>query len=210
MFALQVLMDLNNRLARATRMVPALEGVGFQYGFHSDYLKKVRDYWMKSYDWKKHEAFLNTFPHFKTNIGGLGIHFIHSKPNKALAKQKKVLPLLVLHGWPGSFVEFTKIIPLLTKETEGYDFVFEVVVPSLPGYGFSDAARKPGLGPAEMGLIFDRLMKRLGHDHYYVQGGDWGSLIGSNMATLYPSRYTHLWLKNSAAKLVNEHLFYFF
>ena len=82
------------------------------------------------------------------------------------------------------------MIPLLTKETEGYDFVFKVVVPSLPGYGFSEAARKPGLGPAEIGLIFDRLMKRLGHDRYYVQGGDWSSLIGSNMATLYPSRYS--------------------
>jgi juvenile hormone epoxide hydrolase len=103
-------------------------------------------------------------------------------------KNKKVLPLLLLHGWPGSFIEFTKIIPLLTRETEGYDFVFELVVPSLPGYGFSDPARKPGLGPAEMGLIFDRLMKRLGYDKYYVQGGDWGSLIGSNMATLFPDR----------------------
>ena len=145
---------------------------------------------MQSYNWKEQEAYLNTFSHFKTNIGGLSIHFIHSKPSKTLAKKKKVLPLILLHGWPGSFVEFTKMIPLLTKETEGYDFVFKVVVPSLPGYGFSEAARKPGLGPAEIGLIFDRLMKRLGHDRYYVQGGDWSSLIGSNMATLYPSRYS--------------------
>ncbi|KAK4020363.1 hypothetical protein OUZ56_002348 [Daphnia magna] len=105
------------------------------------------------------------------------IHFIHAKPSKELMKNKKVLPLLLLHGWPGSFIEFTKIIPLLTRETEGYDFVFELVVPSLPGYRFSDPPRKPGLGPAEMGLIFDRLMKRLGYDKYYVQGGDWGSLI---------------------------------
>ncbi len=86
------------------------------------------------------------------------------------------------------------MIPLLTKGSDEYDFVFEVVVPSLPGYGFSDAARKPGLGAGEMGLIFDRLMKRLGYDRYYIQGGDWGSLIGSNMATLYPHRYYQLQL----------------
>lgn len=169
-------------------MVPALEGIGFQYGFNTEIIKKIRDYWIKDYNWREQEAYLNTFPHFKTNIGGLGIHFIHSKPSKELANRKKVIPLLLLHGWPGSFVEFTKIIPLLTKETEGYDFVFEVVVPSLPGYGYSDPARKPGLGPAEMGLIFDRLMSRLGYDRFYVQGGDWGSLIGSNMGTLFPHR----------------------
>ncbi|KAK4014505.1 hypothetical protein OUZ56_027029 [Daphnia magna] len=124
----------------------------------------------------------------QVSYNNAGIHFIHAKPSKELMKNKKVLPLLLLHGWPGSFIEFTKIIPLLTRETEGYDFVFELVVPSLPGYRFSDPARKPGLGPAEMGLIFDRLMKRLGYDKYYVQGGDWGSLIGSNMATLFPDR----------------------
>lgn len=169
-------------------MIPPLEGIGFEYGFNSEFLKKVREYWMNTYNWREQEAYLNSFPHFKTNIAGLDIHFIHSKPKEEAKKNVKVLPLLLLHGWPGSFVEFTKIIPLLTKQTKGYDFVFEVVVPSLPGYGFSDAARKPGLGPAEMGLIFDRLMKRLGHDRYYVQGGDWGSLIGSNMATLYPHK----------------------
>lgn len=171
-------------------MVPALEGIGFQYGFNVEVLKTVRDYWLNKYDWRKQEAYLNTFPHFKTNIGGLDIHFIHSKPSSKLAKTKKVLPLLLLHGWPGSFIEFTKMIPLLNRDTEEYDFVFEIVAPSLPGYGFSDAARKPGLGPAEMGLIFDRLMMRLGYKHYYVQGGDWGSLIGSNMATLFPQRYS--------------------
>ncbi len=176
----------------------------------------VKDYWMNTYDWKKQEAFLNTFPHFKTNINGLGcffkfdyvviqlidylndfllnkgIHFIHSKPSGEAKKNKKVLPLLLLHGWPGSFIEFTKMIPLLTQESDKYDFVFELVVPSLPGYGYSDAARKPGLGAAEMGFIFDRLMKRLGYDRYYIQGGDWGSLIGSDMATLFPHRLYQL------------------
>ena len=144
-------MDLKDRLQRSNRVVRPLEGVQFQYGFNSDYLMKIKDYWMNTYDWKKQEAFLNTFPQFKTNINGLNIHFVHSKPNKNLVGKKKVLPLLMLHGWPGSFVEFTKIIPLLVGESKERDFVFEVVAPSLPGYGFSDPARKPGMGPAEMG-----------------------------------------------------------
>ncbi|XP_032783666.1 juvenile hormone epoxide hydrolase 1 [Daphnia magna] len=202
----EVLIDLNERLFKSTRMVPALEGIGFQYGFNAEFLKTVQQYWMNKYNWKEQEAFLNTFAHFKTNIGGLGIHFIHAKPSKELMKNKKVLPLLLLHGWPGSFIEFTKIIPLLTRETEGYDFVFELVVPSLPGYGFSDPARKPGLGPAEMGLIFDRLMKRLGYDKYYVQGGDWGSLIGSNMATLFPDRVKGLHLNMVAVSTIGSNV----
>ena len=143
--------DLKDRLSRANRIVQPLEGVAFEYGFNTDFLKKVVDYWSNKYDWKTRESLLNKFPQFKTNINGLDIHFIQSKPKADVAKGKKVLPLLILHGWPGSFVELTKIIPLLTAESKDRDFVFEVVVPSLPGYGFSDAARKPGMGPPEMG-----------------------------------------------------------
>ena len=148
-YFIQVLTDLKERLEKATRFTAPLEGIGFQYGFNTDYLKKVKDYWIQKYDWRKQEAYLNTFPHFKTNIQGLDIHFIRSKPDKELAKNTKILPLLLLHGWPGSFVEFTKMIPLLTTGND--NFVFEVIAPSLPGYGFSDAARKPGMGTAEMG-----------------------------------------------------------
>lgn len=187
---LQDLVDLEDRLKRASRLTAPLEGIGFQYGFNTNFLKTVQDYWLNTYNWRKQEAYLNSFPQFKTKIGGLDIHFVHVKPKGAQNQKKKVLPLLLLHGWPGSFVEFTKIIPLLTKESESDDFVFEIVAPSLPGYGFSDGAKKPGLGPAEMGVIFDRLMKRLGHGSvYYIQGGDWGSLIGTAMATLFPHRY---------------------
>ena len=100
--------------------------------------------------------------------------------------------MLLLHGWPGSFVEFVEMIPMLTAAEEEAEVVFEVVAPSLPGYGFSEAAVRPGLGPAEMGHLFDRLMQRLGYnDTYYVQGGDWGSLIGAAMATIYPHRCAH-------------------
>ena len=145
---------MRERLEKSTRLTAPLEGIGFQYGFNTEYLKKVKDYWLNTYDWRKQEAYLNTFQHFKTNVQGLDIHFIRSKPSKEVAKKKKVLPLLLLHGWPGSFVEFTKIIPLLTEESNEHDFVFEVIAPSLPGYGFSYAAKKPGMGTAEMGYNF--------------------------------------------------------
>ena len=141
--------DLKDRLSRANRAVQPLEGVAFEYGFNTDFLKKVVNHWSTTYDWRARENRLNKFPQFKTNINGLDIHFIHSEVDET--KGKKVLPLLILHGWPGSFVELTKIIPLLTAEYKDQDFVFEVVAPSLPGYGFSDPARKPGMGPAEMG-----------------------------------------------------------
>ncbi len=138
------------RLGRADRIVQTLEGAAFEYGINSDFLKQIVDYWSSTYDWKNRESLLNEFPQFKTNINGLDIHFIHSKADKPI-KGKKVLPLLILHGWPSSFIELTKIIPLLTAESKDRDFVFEVVAPSLPGYGFSDPARKPGMGVVEIG-----------------------------------------------------------
>ena len=182
----QILADLHERIQRNHRFTPPLENTAFEYGFNTGLMKKVVEHWANGYDWRAQESYMNTFPHFKTKMAGLDIHFIHVKPSDT---SKPVLPLLLLHGWPGSFVEFLKIIPLLTQEREGYDFTFEVIVPSLPGYGFSEGARKPGLGPPEMGHIFNNLMKRLGFNRYYVQGGDWGSIIATSMATLYPERY---------------------
>lgn len=114
----------------------------------------------------------------------MNIHYIHvvPKPSKPTIK---VIPLLLLHGWPGSVREFYEFIPLVTKESPDRDFVFEVIAPSLPGYGFSEAAAKQGLDPEEMGVIFRNLMLRLGKNRFYVQGGDWGSMIGSAMATYF-------------------------
>jgi len=187
----EVIEDLHERLNRSDRTVPPLKGVGFQYGFNSEFLQTVRKFWLESYSWEEQETYLNSFPHFKTNIAGLDVHFIHIKPQNTT---KKVLPLLMLHGWPGSFVEFLKIIPMLTDESTEESYAFELVVPSLPGYGFSDATQKPGLGALQMGVIFDKLMKRLQFNNYYVQGGDWGSLIGTDMATIYPHRIRGLHL----------------
>jgi juvenile hormone epoxide hydrolase len=99
-----------------------------------------------------------------------------------------VLPLLLLHGWPGSVREFYGLIPLLTKPRAGQDFVFEVIVPSLPGYGFSEGAVRPGLGAIEMSVVFKNFMKRLGFEKYYIHGGDWGAIIVQHMAALFPEQ----------------------
>nr|CAD7403396.1 unnamed protein product [Timema poppensis] len=182
----EVLDDLNTRLQHV-KLTPPLEGIGFQYGFNTDYLKKVVDFWRTKYNWREREAYLNSFPQFKTQVDGLDLHFLHVKP-KQVPPSTRVLPLLLLHGWPGSVREFYEIIPLLTTPREGVNFVFEVVVPSLPGYGFSEGASKPGLGAAQMAVVFKDLMARLGFDKFYLQGGDWGGIIGANMATLFQEK----------------------
>lgn len=181
----EVLDDLQDRLELLPPLTPPLEGANFRYGFNSDYLQKVVHFWFNEYNWRDREAFLNSLPQFKTQIAGLNLHYIHVKPAR-VPPQTKVVPLLLLHGWPGSVREFYELIPLLTTPHPNRDFVFEVVAPSLPGYGFSDGASKQGLGAAEVAVVMKSLMERVGFKQFYVQGGDWGALIGSNMAVLYP------------------------
>jgi len=183
----ELISDLSEQLERPLKLPPPLEGVNFEYGFNSKQLQKVVDYWRTKYlpKWSEREQYLKQFPHFATEIQGLRIHFIHVKPTNADGKQ--VLPLILLHGWPGTVREFYDIIPLLTTPNEKSDFVFEVIAPSLPGYGWSEGASKQKMGPAQMAIIFRNLMLRLGHEKFFVQGGDWGSLIGANMATLFQS-----------------------
>ncbi|KAJ8667309.1 hypothetical protein QAD02_008971 [Eretmocerus hayati] len=182
----EVIDDLNQRLGRTREFAKPLEGVAWTYGISSIHLKKVLGYWRKSYDWSQRQTLLNKYPQFTTKIQGLDIHFYHVKPQLPKNRNIRVLPLLMVHGWPGSVVEFQKIIPLLTQVSAERDFVFEVIAPSLPGYGFSSPASKPGLGPAQVAVVFKNLMLRLGINTFYVQGGDWGSLITSILATLFP------------------------
>jgi len=125
-------------------------------------------------------------PVYSTFNSGLDIHFIHVKPSNA--EEKRILPLLILHGWPGSIMEFYKIIPLLTTPRPEHDFVFEVIAPSLPGFGFSTAATIPGLSYIQMSVVLKNLMLRLGYNKFYVQGGDWGAGIVNAMSTLFPQQ----------------------
>lgn len=182
----EVIKDLHRRIDNAIPFQQPLEGVNHNYGINTNLLKAIVDYWRNQYDWSKRQEFLNQFPHFKTSIQGLNIHFIHAKP-KDVPEGVQVVPILLVHGWPGSVREFYEMIPILTTPQTGRNFVFEVVAPSLPGYGFSDAASKPGMNPAQIAQIFNKLMGRLGFDRYYIQGGDWGSGICHDLAVLYPN-----------------------
>ncbi|NXS94197.1 HYEP hydrolase, partial [Jacana jacana] len=180
--------DLHHRLEQ-TRYTPPLEGAAFHYGFNSNYLRKVVAYWRNQFDWRKQVEVLNKYPHFQTTIEGIDIHFIHVKPSY-VPHGRAVQPLLMVHGWPGSFYEFYKIIPLLTEPAshglnEG-DVVFEVICPSIPGYGFSEAPHQKGFDSIATARIFHKLMNRLGFKQYYLQGGDWGSRITTNMAQMLP------------------------
>ncbi|KAK5642982.1 hypothetical protein RI129_009149 [Pyrocoelia pectoralis] len=180
----EVLSDLKHRLEIDRPYTPPLEGIQQQYGFNTNLLTEILEYWKNKYNWREREVFLNQFPQFKTNIQGLDIHYIHVKPK--VSSNIKIRPLLILHGWPGSVVEMYRIIPILTAESKSRNFVFEVIAPSLPGFAFSQGSSKRGLSDTRIAVIFKNLMKRIGHDKFYVHGGDLGALIGNNLATLFP------------------------
>ena len=186
----EILEDLKNRIKRARIGHLQLEDVpDFSYGFNLKTLNNFKDYWLEKYDWRKWEAQLNKFNQFTTQIEGLKIHFIHAKPPEK--KYSKVIPLLIVHGWPGNVFEFYKIIPILTDPNsflkEKSDFAFEVVAPSIPGYGWSEASHKAGLDQISTARIFNKLMtERLKFKKYLVQGGDWGSLVVSNIGRMFP------------------------
>ncbi len=176
-----VLNDLRERLLR-TRFPDQLEGAGWAYGTELSYLKELCAYWGSKFDWRAQERALNRFEHFQTSIDGLRIHFIHQR-----SKEANAIPLIIMHGWPSSFVEFTKIIPPLTDPAAhgGHsEDAFHVICPSLPGYGFSDAPRRPGFGCKEAAQTFAKLMARLGYTRYGAQGGDWGTVISAWLAAL--------------------------
>ena len=166
--------DLKRRL-QTTRWPEPAPVDDWSQGIPLAYVQEVCAYWAEKYDWRVREARLNAFPQFRTPIDGLGIHFVHVRSPHADA-----LPLVISHGWPGSIVEFHKVIEALARPTEhGGDArdAFHVVCPSLPGYGFSDKPREPGWGVDKIGELWDRLMLRLGYERYVAQGGDWGAMI---------------------------------
>ena len=168
--------DLQERLRR-TRW-PEREPVDdWSQGIPLEYLKDLCRYWLEEYDWRASEARLNTFPQFRTELDGLGIHFLHVRSHEPDA-----LPLIITHGWPGSIVEFHKVIgPLTDPAAHGGDpaDAFHVVCPSLPGYAWSDKPSRTGWGGGRIASAWAELMGRLGYDRYAAQGGDWGALVTS-------------------------------
>ena len=147
-------------------------------------MRELARYWATDYDWRKAEAKLNVLPQFITRIDGLDIHFIHVR-----SKHGNALPLIVNHGWPGSILEQVKIIePLVNPTAHGgrAEDAFHVVIPSMPGYGFSGKPTSPGWGPERMGRAWTELMKRLGYTRYVAQGGDWGAFVVDQMGLQSP------------------------
>ncbi|XP_063160289.1 epoxide hydrolase 1 [Candoia aspera] len=179
--------DLHQRLDKA-RFAEPLEDSCFHYGFNATYLKKVVSYWRNQFNWKKQVEVLNKFPQFKTKIEGIDVHFLHIKPLH-LSEGQTAKPLLMVHGWPGSVYELYKIIPLLTDPVNhglSGDHVFEMICPSIPGFGFSEAPHKKGFNTMCAARIFYKLMLKLGFHKFYIQGGDYGSLICTNLAQVAP------------------------
>ncbi|HEY4145896.1 epoxide hydrolase [Pinirhizobacter sp.] len=178
------LVDLRKRI-NATRW-PSRETVSdTSQGVQLATMKALASYWVKDYDWRKVEARLNALPQFTTEIDGLDIHFIHVR-----SKEKNALPLIVTHGWPGSIIEQLKIIDPLTNPTAhgaSASDAFDIVIPSLPGYGFSGKPTAPGWEPVRIARAWITLMHRLGYQRFVAQGGDWGDPVTEQMAVLAPS-----------------------
>jgi pimeloyl-ACP methyl ester carboxylesterase len=184
-----VLTDLKGRLQRA-RFADEFPGVGWDYGTNLDYIRSLVTYWRDSYDWRAQERRLNRFSQFKTQIGGLDIHFIHQK-----SSDPNAVPLLLLNGWPSSPVEYDKVIePLTGQKGGGGAAAFHVVVPSMPGYGFSDKPRERGYNPERMAQVWASLMARLGYRRYLVHGSDWGIAVATYLALADSSHISGLHL----------------
>jgi epoxide hydrolase len=183
----EALADLRARLAHA-RWPNEISGADWGYGTDRGYLRDLVSYWGNGFDWRSSEAAINSFDQYTTDIDGQRIHFVHQRSTAPDA-----MPLLLVHGWPGSVVEFLDAIPLLTAPADPAD-AFHVVAPSLPGYAFSGPTSEPGWHPRRMAAAFGRLMASLGYDRYGVQGGDWGSIVVANVADLEPDHVAGLHL----------------
>jgi pimeloyl-ACP methyl ester carboxylesterase len=193
------LADLHRRIAE-TRWPDKELVADSKQGVQLALLQELARYWTEEYDWRRFEAKLNALPQFTTDIGGLNIHFIHVK-----SQHDNALPLIITHGWPGSVVEMLEVIPPLTDPTAHggtAEDAFDIVIPSIPGYGFSDAPREVGWGPARIAEAWAELMDRLGYTRYVAQGGDQGASITDAMGRLAPDGLlgVHFNLLSSAPK----------
>lgn len=163
--------DLNTRLSMA-RFPEKSPADGWEQGIPLDYMRELTDYWRGEYDWRRCEKTLNQYDHFLTEIDGLDIHFMHIKSPRSDAK-----PMIMTHGWPGSILEFIDVIEPLTNPSDADTPAYHLVIPSLPGYGFSGRPADTGWGAERTAKAWDVLMVRLGYNRYFAQGGDWGSLV---------------------------------
>ena len=171
--------DLADRLAR-TRWGAPLPGPDWQRGVPVDYLQDLARYWAAGYDWRKHEAELNEYPQFTTEVDGQNIHFLHVR-----SPHPDALPLVLTHGWPGSIVEFLDVIGPLTDPTDPAD-AFHLVIPSIPGFGLSGPVHEAGWDSRRIASAFAEVMQRLGYPRYGAQGGDYGAFISPDLGRVAP------------------------
>lgn len=176
-------LDLRDRLRR-TRWPDEIAGAMWEYGTNLSYMKEICQYWKDEFDWKKQIEKLSAFCHYRYKSRDLGIHFI-----RVTGKGPKPMPLILTHGWPGSFLEMEKVVPLLTDPTSsGGDprDAFDVIVPSLPGYGFSDRPSERGMNIFRIADIWAELMRELGYNRFGAHGGDWGAYVTTLLALRHP------------------------
>ncbi len=183
----RVLVDLRERIAR-TRWPDEITNSGWLYGASLSTMKQLADYWLNEFDWRKTENELNAYPNFIATLDGYSIHYLHIK-----GSGKKSIPLIMTHGWPGSFLEMLKLVPLLTDTS---DVTFDLVIPTLLGYGFSQKVTAPGGGVHLMGELWGKLMNELGYGQFGAHGGDFGSGVSTALALKYPQQVIGLHLNN--------------
>lgn len=177
-----VLEDLDRRLD-ATIWPQTLPDAGWDYGTDVDALRALVDHWRHRFDWRAREAELNRFPHFRVELGEAMVHCIHAR---AVGRSKPLLPLVLTHGWPSTFYELTAVIEPLTQAG------FDVVVPSLPGYGFSSPPKRRGIGAGQVADLWVQLMAKLGYARFGSHGGDWGSAVTTALGARHPDKLVGL------------------
>lgn len=186
----ETLDDLRQRLTQ-TRWTDEVTGADWDYGTNRTYLKELVNYWQTEFDWRAQEAALNQFPQFLAEVDGVNLHFIHAR-----SKEPNALPIVLLHGWPGSFYQMTKLLPLLTDPAAHGGVAadaFDVVVPSLPGYGFSERPGQQGMTVSRMAEVFDALMTTtLGYPRYAAEGSDLGAGVAAVMVNRFPEHVVGL------------------
>jgi pimeloyl-ACP methyl ester carboxylesterase len=183
--------DLRARLAR-TRWPDEVNDDAWSYGMSLPVLRRLVEYWADRFDWRAQEAALNRLPQFRAEIDGLPIHFVHAR-----GVGPKPFPLVLTHGWPGSFIEMRRILPMLTDPVShggNAEDAFDVIVPSLPGYGFSGRPTRAGMSPFAIARIWGALMAGLGYRRYGLQGGDWGAAVSLGAALAFPDAVAGLHL----------------
>jgi pimeloyl-ACP methyl ester carboxylesterase len=194
--------DLRHRLAR-TRWPDQIDGIGWDQGTEREYLRSLIDYWRDDFDWRLQEQILNKLPQFRASIADQHIHFLHVR-----AKSGTGLPIIITHGWPGAFTEMLKIIPLLA-EPERYggrpEDAFDVIVPSLPGYGFSSIPSRIGMDTFAIAKLWAELMTVLGYPRFATQGGDWGAYVATCLGFLFPERVVGVHLNRIPGGLQPPH-----